>query len=201
MLPIKLFQHDWYEDASNTVLEQGDLLFKVELPFLISYNQKTKSVDSGIRTLPAVIIMNQWCDLEEKPNKGANVKNVLVAPAMDFEAYLASCPPGQRMPEFKNWTERLQEAFGSKVPGKYPFPARSTTQEPKTHLLAEFNQAFTVSFETLRDAPRGDHIRIKSPYRERFARAIGNYFARIGLNEDPKFSSDSQAEASPPHHP
>ena len=170
-------QYDWYSLVENNEIQQGDLLFDLEVP-LVSDTEGDKP-DVAFQTYD-LIVMTQSSDIRKT--------------AMD---YLILCP----ITELKVAT-KYHEDFGTddgkenlrkgRYVGFHLLNKCEITGLERDFMVVQFERVIerpkaTIQDFVLKTRPR---LRLLPPYREHLAQAFARFFMRVGLPIDiPRFKN------------
>ena len=163
--------YPWYSVVTDNEIQQGDLLFKLEVPLV--HHTEGEPLDVVVQTFDA-IVMTQSCDIPK--------------PTLD---YLILCPV---------WgleqAAKLHPDFGTPGGKENLRQGRFVA----LHLLNKceipgFERGFmVVQFERVLERPKASiqefvsrqnsRLRLLPPYREHLAQAFARFFMRVGLPID-----------------
>ena len=178
-----IMPYPWYRlvDEAES-LEQGDFVDTCPV-FIPEYTANLLNTPDDIDAIQEiqgmwysynVVVMSQSCDLEH-----GKLQFVVVCPHWSFSEL------GRKFPHFL--TPKIQEDIRrGYMPGYYMLNECHLAGKEQPIRVVEFGSMFTVPFTFLQgfaDA-RGKRLRLLTPYREKMARAFGDFFGRIALPDD-----------------
>lgn len=166
-------EYPWYEIVSGQDLEQGNLLFGVDVPVPATNLSAPLAPDETevlIHTFD-LVVMTQSCDLEQ-----GNLTDVVVCPHWDIE-------DAEKLdPKLRSKGALIEIAKGRRP--RYRLLERSTLDDPTMGVrIVDFGRVYSLPLGYLKQLlqDQTERLRLCSPYREYLAQAFGNFFMRVGL--------------------
>ncbi len=137
------------------------------------------SIEVGVHK--AAIILSQSCDLQ--PREEDKIQSVLLCPATPLEEWKRENNAGKG---------RINQLFGYRIVGYYPLPKLPDKMFfNDDYLVADFRQLFVLPIKLVRglvaklNEREVMRLRLRPPHREHFSHALGEFFSRPALPDDP----------------
>lgn len=174
----------WYLEINPEIeLSQGDIFLNAPVftnQPKIEYSTEEsiwgiKEIDTQVE-LANYVVLNQACDLENKPPE-----NIIVAELVD--AITGELAPGVSRKGF------LKEIHSGKRP-RYTIIGEHNSQHSALSInyqIVDLASIFTIPYSVLDDFRKyhGKRLRLNTPHRELLNQQFGNFYSRIGLpNQD-----------------
>lgn len=169
---------EWYEVVKGTSLEQGDILFSLDIPVILNSGNLDEplfsdNLDVDLESYD-IIVLTQSCDLAN-----AKIEHVVLCPIWPLDT----------LPAFKSSGERDSLRLGRHVAfhllNKCALPGFTSD-----YYVVQFDRIFEMPRRTI-DAfvsRQAERLRLLPPYREHMAQSFARFFMRVGLPLDiPKF--------------
>ena len=158
--------YDWYVVVNGTDLQQGDLIFNLDVP--IVSETVGEELPVKIETLDT-IVMTQSCDIPK-----VAVEHIILCPVWDIrEASNINSQFGD-----KRYLERVRkgQVFAFHLLNKC-----NLTGYNMNYTVVQFERIIVRPKETIINelASRGNHLRLLPPYREELAQRFGTFFSRV----------------------
>lgn len=167
----------WYEVVEGRNLEQGDLL--VQCPVVVAHGDIPTEVDvtlpialSGRVATADVMVLSQSCDITVQRDGRRRVDHVVVCPV--WEVQTASERFSRSM---------IGNVLAGRVPTWHALAPCTLPGLERRHLFMELRRILTVPVEWAEAiaAQRSPRLRLRSPWKEHMAAAVGNLFSRPAL--------------------
>lgn len=168
----------WYlEIDPQTELSQGDIFLNAPVfttnPIIdySSGNWEIQNVQTQIE-VTSYVVLNQACDLENKPPD-----TVIVAILLD--AITAEIASGTNRKGF------LKEVYSGKRP-RYTLIGDHTSKDDSLTInfqVVDLGSIYTIPYSVLDEFRKnyGNRLRLNTPHRELLNQQFGNFYSRIGL--------------------
>jgi len=168
---------NWYTQiTSNTILEQGDLLFDCPIVLPPTKGKVEEWTDFEVNSYD-VIVLTQSCDLAN-----GKIDLVQVSP---FTTLTDFCSINPNFDNYKS-KENIRRGY---LPG-YHLLDTCEFLEVDDYLIVDFKSTFSVSFAFLEEFKTlsTSRIRLDSPYKEHLSQSYARFYMRVGLPSDiPQF--------------
>lgn len=165
----------WYQGGQWDDLEQGDLL--PDCPILSPPDNLSEILVTSLPGKPLeiasfidfanLIITSQTCDLQ---NDGKSERVLLCAysDASNFE---------------KNYQK---EVMRGRRPSQYMLDQCDLPGLRFKHQIIDFRAVYSLPLAFVKEFVKslGRRVRVRSPYKEKFSRAFGDYYSRVALPRD-----------------
>jgi hypothetical protein len=167
--------YPWYELAKGIDLEQGDILPDIPILEIDNILEFTGEEEIGLNYFD-MILMNQSCDLVVREGK-CKIEYATLCPIY-FKDKL-------NHPYF-NEKSKLNEIREGKHLGYHLLNSSNIEEKPFDLIIVDLKRTHSIKIDSLREiaVKQESRIRLRSPYRERLAKAFGDFFARIGTPSD-----------------
>lgn len=167
-------EYPWYELVQDDGLEQGDLLFGLEIVFPSHPTfPLPEQPEVDVDTFDAVV-MTQSCDLVQK-----DLADVIVCLHFDLQTAAKHDPSLAKK-------GALVEIRKGRRP-RYRLLERADFDQRKMGVhIVDFGRVFTLPKSYLDAFAKGQapRLRLCSPYREYLSQAFASFFMRVGLPRD-----------------
>ena len=167
----------WYELAEGPNLEQGDILPRFPLTIVDAGLPASENIQDGpapfINILIVdVIVLSQSCDIAVQPDGRRRVEHVVVCPVWEVAT------PNERFSR-----SMIGNVLAGRAPTWHALAPSTLPGLERPHLFMELRRILTVPVEWAEAiaAQRSPRLRLRSPWREHMAAAVGNLFSRPAL--------------------
>ena len=167
----------WYEAVEGPSLEQGDILPRC--PVVVAQGEIPTDIDAALpMALPGrvmyfdVVVLSQSCDIVVQPNGRRRVEHVVVCPVWE-------------VPTANEQFSRslIGNVLAGRVPTWHALAPSTLTGLERPHLFVELRRILTVPVDWAETVAvqRSPRLRLRSPWKEHMAAAVGNLFSRPAL--------------------
>lgn len=166
----------WYETVEGSDLEQGDILFDVDVVHTIMDEPAAMSsqLDIDLATVDS-IVLTQTCDIEN-----SKAPTFLMARVLSYDDLLeAARVRGDTNIPSEKYRKLLVDG---NIPNNFLLAAHDGSPAlPWT--VVDFRQLFTLpaKYVSKSAAQKSPRLRLMSPYREHLSQSFARYFMRVAL--------------------
>jgi hypothetical protein len=190
--PSSRILSDWYERVQGPELAQGDIFERCpifrplrDLAWPLAPETEVIDIDIGEQD---VVVLSQSCDLV--PDQKADMWLVILCPLWSLEQ------AGQEN-QFLNSSFGKEQCRRGHLPGYHMIAGCEHPDWARPVSIVSFREINSLPLDFMRQmaTDRGEHLRMRPPYREHLAQAFARYFMRVGLpTELPAFKSEKAEE-------
>lgn len=160
-----------YEQYSDNQAHQGQFLLGFCLPVISNYNSNSSEIESAIGQ-GDFIIMTQSCDLAQRNDGSVAASKVLIAKLNGLEM-------------LKN-KDKLKNLTKNEIVSAYLLPKDNSVVNHAKSYYVDFYSLYTVDYNVVIEyiCQSESKSGLTSPQIEHFSHRFGEFFSRVGLEEN-----------------
>ena len=166
-----LVDYHWYEIINGPNLQQGDFIFKLDVPIVERTN--SEEIPVKIETFNAIVI-TQSCDIPKDA-----IEHVVLCPVWDI-ADAVRFNPRFNHPGF------LERVRKDQVLGFHLLNRCDLSGYDCDYRVVQFERVIVRPKETILEilSSQDNHLRLLPPYREQMAQRFGIFFSRVASPQE-----------------